>query len=301
MAASDFLLWPELEARLRQPASGGAPLYELVVPPRPMLDDLALVPDDARFLRLSGKAAAIERLGQLESLVAAWASPATPRLLESCRRPPRLRALYIMDFGRLAEVDLRGADALEHLLLNWAPCVTDLSFLADLPELRTLYLDDLKRLDLATLPALPMVTALHLAGGMWSALKVQSFAPLARLPNLQYLSISNVRPLDDSLEPLSTLVRLRRLELPNLYPLEEMARLSAALPTTDGNAFSPVYAVYDRAGHENWPFRCDRCGGRRQMMTGRPASMLCARCDAGKIERRVARWEIARSSSWPAH
>lgn len=228
-----------------------------------------------------------------------WANPATPELFRACARASSLRAIYVCHFKRLGTVPLNGAPALEHLLLSWAPQLIDLSFLADLPALRTLYLEDMKRVDLATLPELPELTGLHLGGGMWTPLKVPSLAPLTRLPGLRYLRLSNVRPADESLRPLAALQALRELHLPNFFAIEETARLAAALPNTKSNSLSAFFASYESGVPASPPYTCERCGRTRAMMTGRPASFLCPHCDAAKVSRRVATWEAARVSPWP--
>ena len=120
------------------------------------------------------------------------------RSASSKRAPsPSLRALYVTNFKRLDRVTLAGANTLEYLLLDWATRLVDLSFVRDLPALRVLYLDSMKRIDLSTLPELPSLRGLHLGGSMWSTLKVESLAPLVRLPGLRFLRLSNVRPVED--------------------------------------------------------------------------------------------------------
>ena len=160
-------------------------------------------------------------------------------------------------------------------MLSWAPQLVDLSFLQDLPALRTIYLEDMKRVDLTTLPSLPEVTGFHLGGGMWSTLKIQSLEPLTRLPRLRYLCLSNVRPVDAQLRSLSELRELRDLYLPNFFELEEVARLAGALPNVVSDTLTPVFARWQGDLPASAPYRCVRCGGTREMMTGKPASLLC--------------------------
>jgi hypothetical protein len=186
--------------------------------------------------------------------------------------------------------------SLEHLLVRWANHLSDLSWLDRLPHLRTLYLEDMNRLDLDTLPELRTLEALHVGGGMWSTLKVSSLAPLTRLPALRHLTLSNVKPLDGSLVPLHALTELRQLSLPNFFAVEECARLAAALPHTRGRILGPIYTEPSTRAKGSPAFACARCGGPRVMLTGRPALLLCPSCDAARIAKRVARWEIARTS-----
>ncbi|MGH7625946.1 MAG: hypothetical protein ACREOJ_11615 [Gemmatimonadaceae bacterium] len=238
MNQEDFAPSASLAAALARSPDDGRPLHELVVPRCQIIDDLGDVPSTATYLATRGTAKEISRVGQLSRLEALWANPASLALFEACARAPSLRAIYVCHFKRLADVPLDGAPALEHLMLSWAPRLVDLSFLRNLPALRTIYLEDMTRVDLSTLPDLPNVTGLQLGGGMWSTLKVDSLEPLTRLPRLRHLRLSNIRPTDGVLRP-------------------------------------------------------------RQMMTGRPNSLLCPTCDASRYRRRIARWEVARAAGWP--
>src|SRR5262249_15371327 len=151
---------------LRRSAEDGRPLYELAVPHRPIIEDVNAVPAKAEFLATRGTAAALPRIAELARLTALWANPASLALFRACARAARLRGLYVCHFKKLAEVPVAGAPALEHLMLSWAPQLVDLSFLQELPALRTLYLEGMKRLDLSTLLELPQLMGLHLDGGM---------------------------------------------------------------------------------------------------------------------------------------
>lgn len=297
MSHDDFTPSPTLATGLARSSESGRPLYELVVPRRRIVDDLEEVPSTAAFLATRGTASGVERVGSLTRLQALWANPASTELFKACAQAPALRAIYVAHFKRLETVPLNGAPALEHLLLNWAPRLVDLAFLRELPSLRTLCLDSMKRIDLSTLPELPNITGLHIDGGMWSTLKVDSLEPLLRLPNLRYLRLVNVRPVDGRLQPLSQLSELREIYLPNFFDLEEVARLAGAFPTALSNTLTPVFAPRE-PGQLSTRFVCDRCGGAREMMTGKPAVRLCPDCDSAKYQKRIARWEIARTIKW---
>jgi len=294
-----FAISPRLAAGLRSAAADGRPPYELALADGPLVEDVSDVPPDAEYVATRGTAANVPRVGHLEQLTALWADPATPALFSACATAPRLRALYVSELKQLADVPLAGAPALEHLMLAWALRLADISFLGALPALRTVYLDDMRRIDLSTLPELPEVTGFHLGGGVWNTLKVDTLSSLVRLPGLRFLRLSNVRPADGSLRPLASLTRLRAIDLPNFFALEEYARLSVALPQAKGNALTPYFAAFDGTPLNSPPFVCPRCNGARRMMTGRPALLLCPSCDVTKVQRRLARWEAARTSPWP--
>ena len=294
---SDFTLTERHRSGLRAADAGERPPFELTTAGRPLCEDLAALPEDAEYVATRGNAAGLARLPVAPHIFALWATAVTPALVRTLPTIPGLRALSLYQIGKADLGPLAGLASVEHLLISWAHHLVDLSWLARLPKLRTLYLDDLKRVDLDTLPGLPALRALHLGGGMWSTLKVASFAPLRRVPNLRYLQLSNVKPIDGSLEPLAALRGLRELLAPNVFEVEECARLSAALPGVDGRILGAIFAEASLAADGRPLFQCERCGGPRLMLTGRPAAQLCPRCDAARIAKRVARWEIARASA----
>ena len=297
MSSIEFSVPAILAEAMDSALADGRPLYELGRTKNKIIDDLSVVPDDAEYVAVKGSSKNLGRLAELNKVVALWATEPTRELFRACARLPRLRALYAVYFKTLDKVSIAGADSLEHLGLSWATRLVDLSFLRDLPALRTLILDDMKRLDLTTLPELPQLTALALGGGINSTMKVQSFEPLARLPNLRYLSLYSIRAADGSLKPLSTLRNLREIRLPNYFSVDEFARLSGALPDAKGKALTPFFTATD--GSDKVPWGCKNCGGPRYMMTGKPALILCPECDKPKMDKRIARWEAMRVSRWP--
>lgn len=294
---SDFTLTERHRSGLRAADAGERPPFELTTAGRPLCEDLAALPEDAEYVATRGKAKGLARLSVAPDLVALWATGVTPALVRSLSAARRLRALSLYEIGKTDLDPVGDVASVEHLLISWAPHLVDLSWLARLPKLRTLYLGDLKRADIETLPQLPALQALYIGGGMWSTLKVASFAPLRRAPNVRYLHLSNVKPLDGSLEPLAELRSLRELVAPNFFEVEECARLSAALPDVEGLILRPIFseASFDADGQPLFP--CEHCGGPRLTLTGRPAAQLCPRCDAARIAKRVRRWEVARASA----
>jgi hypothetical protein len=128
---------------------------------------------------------------------------------------------------------------------------------------------------------------------MWTALKIDSLEPLTRLSGLRHLTIENVRPRDGRLTPLGQLCDLRELYLPNFFDVDEVARLATLLPNVVSNILGPVYGRRDVTRSPWAPFICPICGRKRDMMTGKPASILCAVCNPRSYQRRLRRWEAA--------
>ena len=288
-----------LAAALRSAAAHGTPPYALLSPERPVVDDLSVLPSDATFVATRGTARGLERIGHCPALVTAWAHPVTTALVHQLARLGELRALYLGKCGRVDLAPIAACTSLLHLVIDGAPSLADLSFLAPLTRLRTLYISDARRVDLSTLPVLPRLAALHLSGGAGGTMRIESLAPLARLGTLRHLTVENIRPADGSLQPLSALARLRELHLPNTFEIEEFARLAGTLPLTRGAAMTPFYAEDIAFSGTEVLFRCEHCRRTRALMTGRPAALLCPECDADRVRRRVARWEAARGSAWP--
>lgn len=288
-----------LASALRSAAAHGTPAYALLSPERPIIEDLATVPPDATFLATRGTARTPDRIGDLTRLQTVWIHPASDAIVRQIPRLSELRALYVGKCGRVDLAPIGDCASLQHLVLDGVALLSDLSFLAALPRLRTLYVQGARKLDLKSIPPLPRLAALHLAGSPSSILRVESLAPLAQLGTLRHLTLENVRPADGSLRALASLERLREVHLPNGLEIEEYARLAGALPHAVGAAATPFYAEFTaRPGIETL-YRCDRCGRTRALMTGRPAALLCPACDAAAMRRRVARWEAARGSAWP--
>src|SRR5436190_15262231 len=139
MTNSIFSLPPAVNDALDRSLTEGRPLRELGWTKNKLIvEDVYDVPDDAEYIAIKGSAKNLERLAELNQLVAVWASQPTREFFRACARAPHLRALYVIYFKQLDEVDLTGANSLEHLALDWATRLVDLSFLANLPALRTL-------------------------------------------------------------------------------------------------------------------------------------------------------------------
>jgi len=87
---------------------------------------------------------------------------------------------------------------------------------------------------LEPLRALDQLRFLWLSGTMWTAMRVDSLAPLGPLSRLERLILSNVRVRDRRLAPLLGLSRLTEIRLPKFFPAEEVAALRRAFPSAKG-------------------------------------------------------------------
>ncbi|HTI36489.1 MAG TPA: hypothetical protein VL484_02930 [Vicinamibacterales bacterium] len=147
-------------------------------------------------------------------------------------------------------------------------------------------LSRLRRLLLSTPPSYDASRKCH---------RVESLGPLANLTSLEWLLMRGILPERDRLEPLHALKQLASLEISHVFAfaIEDYARLSRALPETDGRALRP----YSPAP---WAGPCSKCGGERVELTGpRPRSprSLCPVCQGQQLLNHVARWDAAKNAA----
>jgi hypothetical protein len=195
-----------------------------------------------------------------------------------------------------------------------------LSALAALASLRHLDLTDphtlegverLQQLESLTLYAFPRITSLDAIGTLTNlrtllmstppgydasrkCYEVESFEPLARLANLEALTMRGIVPKAGGLDPIRRLTSLRRVAITHVYVfgIEDYARLAAALPSAEGHCLQPVFEA-------TWAPACPRCGGPRLVLTAplpRTPRTACPVCEKERIDRHVAAWNHARSA-----
>lgn len=262
-----------------------------------LTEDMAEVSPDAEYLAIRGKARGLDRLKQLSNLTVLWASGITPQLVDALPAASKLRAINLYQVGRTELAAVGRLSSLEHLLIGWANHLVDLSWLAQLPRLRTLVIEDAFRLDLDTLPRLPSLQAFQLGGGIWKVLKLPSLAPIRRLPGLRFLSLNALTVADGSLSPLGDLPELQSLHTANIFSVEESARLAARHPDIDSPTLRPIFMPPTKDAQGDPVFPCGMCGAPKLMPTRRRAPLWCPHCDAMHIRKHVAKWEAARASA----
>ena len=266
----------------------------------PIVTDLATLPTDAHHVGLDKAPINLELLRRAQRLVAIKTLLTTSAVVNELPYLASLRMAALITL-KLTNSDLRvltGCMKLEHLMLLYAATITDLGFLADMPQLRSLFLLDIPKLDLASLPSMPFLQEFVFDGGVHRAVKVPSLAPLARLKGLRRLELLNIEARDGTLAPLAALDGLQDLFVSaRAFDVEEFARLAASLPNTHGaraDCLKPIFSMppYDDSKKAHLP--CPRCGQPRVLLTGKGTRVSCLTCDANRIEKHVARWEAAR-------
>lgn len=196
----------------------------------------------------------------------------------------RIKWSSVRRLDRIAELA-----SLQVLSLGSSTKVESIEPLAQLTSLQVLELENLKRIsDFTPLVRLTSLRSLTVTGSMWTRQAVDSLDPFARMTWLESLAVdtSHVR----SLRPLAALRNLKSLRLGGRLPYTEYAWLAARLPATECQWFAPYLELSFGA--------CDKCRREtRVMVTGRGKPVLCRHCDAAKLARHVAMFELARLSA----
>ena len=226
-----------------------------------------------------------EVLPTLANVKTLWFQSRTSQeMFEAACAMPALEGLYVK-WGALTDMSpVRQARGLRALHIGGSPAMQHLEALADVPGLEWLELENIRALSdigfVSGLSGLSGLRGLSLAGGdigTGNVVKMDSLAALSGLRVLEWLALSYVRVADESLAPLAGLPKLRVLLVSNQFPAREYARLAGRRPEVWCEKFSPVGEPV------NWS-TCKRCGEKRMVsLTGKEWPMLCLDCDAGKI------------------
>ncbi len=193
------------------------------------------------------------------------------------RELPKLAAFLevkFLHFYELRAVDLSSLSAIPHLRnlkIHWSTKLIALDAIGQLRGLESLVLVDVPKVrDLSPLEALSELAALEYSGGIWNPNHAVSLAPIASLPKLEELALTNLRVESGGLRPLGQCRSLKTLALSNQFDTEDYAYLSVALPQVQCQSFAP----WVRVNHSD---------GKDTMITGRRKPFLNSKEDAAKI------------------
>lgn len=184
-----------------------------------------------------------------------------------------------LDVELLHFYELRAADLsplttvrrLRYLKIHWNTKIVDLSAVGELRTLETLILVDTPKIrQLEPLMHLSALAALEYSGGIWNRNHAASFDPLAALPNIEELVLTNLRVESGGLRPLAQCRSLKRLTVSNQFDTEDYAYLSVALPQVQCQSFAP----WIRVSHTN---------GFDTMIIGKRKPFLNSKVDYAKI------------------
>jgi len=196
----------------------------------------------------------------------------------------------VVDLGAI-----RHLGRLLYFYLGSSTRVQSLEPLAVLPRLHTLHLENLKLVtDFTPLTALRSLRSLSVTGSMWTRQRLGSLQPFAQMTWLESLALDTAHV--DSVRPLAQLSGLRQLDLGGRLPLSEYAWLAAHLPRTECRWFAP-YLDLAPSGIG----RCPRCQqDSRVMLTGKGGGVRCLHCDARRVSKHVAQFELLKAQATAA-
>jgi hypothetical protein len=204
------------------------------------------VPDDAQELHFLRERKSHRGFARLQRLKRAWLNGIDAEFLAEIAQVPSLEVLQL---SRVTAADLgplHRLRRLKRLMVGDAGKIESLHWVAGLPELDALQISNFKRVrDLEPLTALQSLVTLGVEGGMWSPMRPDTLAPLARMPNLRNLFLLSTRVADRSLRPLHALKDLRVLQCTTFYPDDEFRELRRALPKLECSWFE----LLDRYGN----------------------------------------------------
>ena len=249
-----------------------------------LYNDASEIPATESFVAVTGKTRNLHHLRTLTRLQTLWIADLKQGQVSIVGELSNLRTLCIRgtraeDFNALA-----GLSGLQVLIIDNATRLTDLSFITELKQLRAIHLFDMKSLtNLAPLCHLGELVELHLLGGIWSKLGIESLEPLQALKKLRYLRLAPSMK-EPTLKPLAGLTQLVELSLNNTFPMEEYAKLRGKLPNTKSPNFDELLTPFP---HKS----CRKCGEHTMHIPiGKGEKMLCGECDEKKIEDHVKRF-----------
>jgi hypothetical protein len=241
--------------------------------------DVGEVARDVKSLRLVSKARNLQVLPQLSQLERLWCFDLNAKSAPIVGRLAGLRRLYVEGIRLPTLGAFAGLTDLEVLSMEGCTRVVSLEELTAFSRVQGLAVIHFPKVrSLTPLSKFESLSALVVAGSIWTRMTVENLNPLSRLRKLRFLHLTNLKALDESLEPLAALAELQTLDLPNFYPVEEFAKLSARLRQTRCNWFEPLVPLRSSS--------CAKCGRQSMvMLTGKGMPTLCTSCDAVRVRK----------------
>ncbi|MCF0069368.1 hypothetical protein LZD49_02735 [Dyadobacter sp. CY261] len=245
--------------------------------PKNFTTDLADHPEGEKSLHMPVSARNIHKLQNLgiENL---WLIGANEKDLRKILSLVSLKYLNLYQVLAKELTILETQNLCETIILNWntkATALWDISKNINLNSLEIIdfsKIDDINQLSLAT-----QIRSLSVGGGHNKPLKIQTLEPIARLVNLTYLCLTNLKVVDDTLRPIGKLKNLDRLDLSNQFETSEYAWLATRLPNTDCKMFNAANpcTIVNADNEIVWD----------TMITGRRKPFLLSTEDEAKIQR----------------
>lgn len=237
-------------------------------------------PEDKPVLLVDGVVHRVRQISGPLSGEAAYAVGIDAISLQTICRYLDVRSLSLYEM-RVADLEpLAQLAELRGLAIRWNTKATDITPLKRLGRLEELVLEHVPRAsDLSPIGSLQSLRFLDFSGGTWTRNRARTLAPLADLPALEELVLTNLSVERDGLRPLAGCRSLRSLTLSNQFPTEDYAFLSVRLPNTSCELFAPFMVL------------ATPIAGKDVMVTGRGKPFLNQSRDRKRLERHVAAFE----------
>jgi len=198
----------------------------------------------------------LSNLGEVKYL---WfVSRVNQKMFDAACRVPNLEGLFVKWSGIKNIESLSTPKDLRHLHLGSSSQVESIQVLGELDSLVTLDLQQLNKIsDFGIVSKLTSLEGLGIDGSMWTAQKIETLKPLAKLRNLKYLTLINTRLKDKSFDPILNLTELVRFESSWNYPEAEFEKLKALPKLKYGNvetSWKELKAQLDEQLKSNKPY-----------------------------------------------
>jgi Leucine-rich repeat (LRR) protein len=178
-----------------------------------------------------------QELPNLEEVAYLWfTSRVNQKMFEAACRIPNLRGLNIKWSGIKTLESIEQLKGLHHLSLGASSQVESIAPLSDLTGLITLELEQLNKItDFSVVSELTSLEGLGIDGSIWTPQIIDTLKPLDKLNTLKYLTLTNARVLDQSLDPLLGLRQLERFTCGLSFTESEFRKLDALPMLKYGN------------------------------------------------------------------
>jgi Leucine-rich repeat (LRR) protein len=207
----------------------------------PNYSDLSGISHEIEELRFTRERASHRGIHQLQQLRRVWLFSVNQDFLDEIVQVPSIEMIYISGLTASDLRPLKQLRRLRQLILIDGTKVLDLDWVAELPPLQSLFLENFKRVSsIDALIEQQSLSALGFEGSMWTSAGIPTLSPLKLLSELRYLFLGNIRPKDCSLESLHGLKHLKLLQCAAAFPDEEFLRLKQALPKLRCAAFDLI-------------------------------------------------------------
>ena len=184
-----------------------------------------------------------QRIFTLPNLVELTLHESDATQLEAVHRLPSLRRLRITHARPKSIEFLSALINVEELVLEYVSGFSDLSPLRMLQNLRSLHIENLRRVtDFSGLTGILSLRYLGIDGTLDWKQPIADFQFLSNLPNLEVLSFGQVinQSPYPALLPAIHLSNLKRIRIaPNIFPANEYALLEVALAGVEGAVWEP--------------------------------------------------------------